>query len=1238
MQGDSQINEPMQLATSPLPCRTSKAAPLDPLFSPRKPISRGLSASQILAAFSPKPQPEKKQLPLSDSSLHSHHIVMEQKQLRHKEHVSYEISSDSDNANSPHANDSSFSTPKKPARKRISIIDLDDELKEIEPPKTPPPRISAAGHSLRQHENLHLSLRAQENGDKRVLKKRRLSVKAPRRSSASSQISVHTPKKTARNEIRDHIATVTAGKRADFFVANKDLFLPLLPEGNHIQRLADQRQQDVSMKQHMSVPYEVLRQQPAGVTAAMKPYQLLGLSFLVWLHRNGLSGILGDEMGLGKTLQTLSLFQYLKEHRKQSNSSELRPCLVVCPLSVLSSWMAESKKWTPGLKVLRFHGPIHERNRLKQIAMGEIDIYGNKTKGSRKKKNDRKSVIHLDDSDDEIDEPGVDLIVTTYEGFQAEQSWFKKAFVWSYVVLDEGHKIKNDLSLISKALQGLGAEYRLILTGTPLQNNLVELWALLHWLYPEVFTERTADLFRLSFNLTKGQVSTKVMDDSRRLLEIIMLRRMKRSEGVDLNLPPKTEVLLYVPLTHMQRFWYIRLLTRADQGLLEELFQGAGQKETVLLKQEAETDAILKSKDLEALEALEKQAAAGSNESAATADWAETKEIMRQALAQEQADESKKSAWRKLMNLLMQLRKCCNHPYILPHAEPDPYYNGEHVIHASAKFIILDKIIEELVSKQKKKVLIFSGFSRMLDCCEDFLALRGGNGEQFKYVRLDGRTPRARRNLGIRMFNQQESNYRVMLISTRAGGLGINLATASDVIMLDQDWNPQIMLQAEARAHRIGQTNPVTVYKLCTQGTVEEQMMGRIQKKLYLSAKVTESMRDIHLNSATKKKGPGGRVVETEDEMPQLDTSQLLSLVRRGAQTLAHPELDINEMIGWDWPTMLDKCKDKPADILVAEQTQTNVSVKEDDEKSWLSQIEHVESRVFQGKKHSKAGETNGGIAQEWSRESRRVGKNTTVMVDGYAVSKESMTCGDWEAVPTMAGKDPRLAEPKRDKKPAVVNQGHCQVCWDGGDLTLCSLCPRSYHYGCLDRDAKSRSKSKMNFSCPQHQCVDCSQKTTDAGGMLYRCRWCERGFCEDCLDWDKTDLLGENLKEYELLGFPAVTQAFYIKCPNCTDDHVENPKALAYCKAEAAKIDGEYQKIAEEQALLVAGEETKKTTVPPSRAESMTDATTVDSSGITTPRFNGLEQKTISTGGKRKAAPDSFEATPTKRSKRLTT
>ncbi len=258
--------------------------------------------------------------------------------------------------------------------------------------------------------------------------------------------------------------------------------------------------------------------------------------------------------------------------------------------------------------------------------------------------------------------------------------------------------------MTSKALQGLKAEYRLILTGTPLQNNLSELWSLLHWLYPEVFIDKTNNLFDTSFNLSKGQYSNTVLDDARRLLELIMLRRMKNSPGVDLNLPPKTEVLLFVPLSPMQRFWYTRMITKADQGLLDELFKGVKDKEEATLKsskEEEEREAKLLKIQANALEALENDAVVGSDA------WHDTKAILEQTVQREKevtSMEGKKSDWQKLMNLLMQLRKVCNHPYQITNAEPEPYNTGEHVITASGKFIVLAKLVEELVVKQKKKI------------------------------------------------------------------------------------------------------------------------------------------------------------------------------------------------------------------------------------------------------------------------------------------------------------------------------------------------------------------------------------------------------------------------------------------------------------------------------------------------------------------------------------------------------
>ena len=257
-----------------------------------------------------------------------------------------------------------------------------------------------------------------------------------------------------------------------------------------------------------------------------------------------------------------------------------------------------------------------------------------------------------------------------------------------------------------------------------------------------MFIDNTNQLFETSFNLTKGQFSSSVLDDARHLLELIMLRRMKFSPGVDLNLPPKTEVLLFVPLSPMQRFWYTRMITKADQGLLEELFKGVKNKEEDALntiKALEAREAELAKMETEALKVLKDESLVGSDA------WKETKAILEQTVQREQeniggADGKKKSDWQKLMNLLMQLRKVCNHPYQLLNAEPDPYQTGDHVITASGKFIVLEKLVNELVIKQKKKIcksttssavsctgtlvsatfancftVIFSGFTKMLD-------------------------------------------------------------------------------------------------------------------------------------------------------------------------------------------------------------------------------------------------------------------------------------------------------------------------------------------------------------------------------------------------------------------------------------------------------------------------------------------------------------------------------------------
>lgn len=402
--------------------------------------------------------------------------------------------------------------------------------------------------------------------------------------------------------------------------------------------------------------------------------------------------------------------------------------------------------------MLRFHGNAAERASLKQSAIGKADS------------------------------ANFNIMVTTYEAFAAEQTWFQQSFVWRYVISDEGHRLKNDKTQHSQALQGLSAEHRLLLTGTPLQNDMRELWSLFHWLYPDVFPAQTATKFEEAFNLSKGQANKDFMADARKLLEVVMIRRLKSDPNINLHIPPKTEVLLYLPLTPFQRFWYERVLTKLPNNTLQDLFGNSKDKEQAVLQEEKSED-----KELAEIEKNE------PNEFAV-----ESRAMIQQAIAQEEkADKDDKDvdAYKKLQNLVMQLRKICIHPYQIKGASPEPYLLGDHLIHASSKFIILSKMIDELVVGQKKKVIIFSGFTMTLDYVEDLLLTKGSAGYQapFHHVRFDGGTSRARRNLQVRLFNDPESDYRVMLISTRAGGLGLNLAAAcSDIIFLDEDWNPQV--------------------------------------------------------------------------------------------------------------------------------------------------------------------------------------------------------------------------------------------------------------------------------------------------------------------------------------------------------------------------------------------------------------------------------------------------------------
>ncbi|KAI9667513.1 MAG: hypothetical protein M1821_000329 [Bathelium mastoideum] len=815
---------------------------------------------------------------------------------------------------------------------------------------SPLAKLATAGRSLRPRSSLSRPAALSEFVD--------LSPAKPKRAPQTPTKSSHAD---SRKKVEAELSTARKIKRDNFFLANRRLFTSLLPTTNYLDTISKGYDNDSDQDTNI-VAYEHLKRQPRGINAVLKSYQLEGLSFLVHMHDNCMPCILGDEMGLGKTLQVLSLFQYIKDNRS-TPFDESRPFLVICPLSVLDHWVQEAKRFTPELEPLYCHGST-QIDKVKELCS-----------------------TRRTDAKNPFGPKTFYLVVTTYETFSAEQIWFKRAVTWRYVVLDEGHKIKNDGSLVARSLQNVKAEYRIILTGTPVQNNLHEMWCLLHWLYPEVFTDRTEKIFQTSFDLSRGMVSTTVVNNARKLLERIMLRRMKNSPGVDLALPPKTKIQLLIPLTPMQKYWYTRLLTGADTAVIEDLFQDIGKKERI---------AILRERiDSQPDQDLSTEAP----DNGALDKWREIKGIMHDCMEPDEEAASHRDQSTPLMNLVLQLRKCCAHPYLFPEAAPDPYYLGEHVIQASAKFVILAKIIEELVVRDGRKVLIFSGMSGMLDYCEELLELKSHNGCLFKHVRLDGSTCAARRSLHVRLFSNPQSAYKVFLISTRAGGLGLNLTAATEVVFLDEDWNPQSTIQAESRAHRIGQTKPVTIYKLCTQGTVEEQMLSRIRKKLYLSAKITE---------------PRTGLFEGHGELESLGSSQLKSLLRRGARTLSYQPVDVTEMLSWDWKTTLEKCKNHAEEPVVADTNDHHINV---DEQTWLSSMERVECAIFDGKrydrkrKHAYPEVATYGPLQKRARQQRTVEIETEAGT--FAVSRDNLAAEDRKTRTPIGAKKPKIDHQK---------------------------------------------------------------------------------------------------------------------------------------------------------------------------------------------------------------------------------
>uniref|UniRef100_A0A3B3V5A6 Chromodomain helicase DNA binding protein 3 n=1 Tax=Poecilia latipinna TaxID=48699 RepID=A0A3B3V5A6_9TELE len=498
-----------------------------------------------------------------------------------------------------------------------------------------------------------------------------------------------------------------------------------------------------------TIKYE---EQPDFVTATggtLHLYQLEGLNWLRFSWAQGTDTILADEMGLGKTIQTIVfLYSLFKEGL----------FLVSAPLSTIINWEREFEMWAPDFYVVTYTGDKDSRAIIRENEF----TFDDSIKAGKKAFKLRAPIkFHV--------------LLTSYELVTIDQTALK-SIDWACLVVDEAHRLKNNQSKFFRRLNDYKIDYKLLLTGTPLQNNLEELFHLLNFLTPNRFNNLEGFLEEFA-DISKEDQIKKLHD----LLGPHMLRRLKAD--VFKNMPAKTELIVRVELSPMQKKYYKLILTKNFEALNSK---GGGNQVS-------------------------------------------------------------------LLNIMMDLKKCCNHPYLFPVASmeaqktPSGAYEGSALTKASGKLTLLQKMLRKL-KDQGHRVLVFSQMTKMLDLLEDFLDYEG-----YKYERIDGGITGALRQEAIDRFNAPGACQFCFLLSTRAGGLGINLATADTVIIFDSDWNPHNDIQAFSRAHRIGQANKVMIYRFVTRASVEERITQVAKRKMMLTHLVVRPGLGSKAGSMTKQ-------------------------------------------------------------------------------------------------------------------------------------------------------------------------------------------------------------------------------------------------------------------------------------------------------------------------------------------------------------------------------------------------
>lgn len=520
-------------------------------------------------------------------------------------------------------------------------------------------------------------------------------------------------------------------------------------------------------------------EQPSILNQSMelKPYQKIGLNWLALLHKHSLNGILADEMGLGKTIQAIAFLAYLYE------VGVVGPHLIVVPASTIDNWIREVNVWCPELQVLFYYGSQEDRRHLR------MDIHN--------------KVVDFN------------VIVTTYNSAISspeDRSLFRRMKL-NYAIFDEGHMLKNMGSVRYQHLMTINAKSRLLLTGTPVQNNLLELMSLLNFVMPHMFSSSTSEIRRMfSSNKTKTTEEHSIYEKERiahakQIIKPFILRRVK--DEVLKQLPPKKDIIELCDMSEKQEKLYHDLFLYFKKSIGNPGKNSERQLGNVMMQLRKMANHPLLHRQYYTSEKLKAMS-----------------ELM---LKEPTHCEANPDLIFEDMTVMTdyELHLLCKQ-----YASIHDYKLEMDLILDSGKFKTLKCILSDFKEKGDR-VVLFSQFTMMLDILEVLL-----KQQQHRYLRLDGKTQISDRIHLIDEFNSDMGIF-IFLLSTKAGGLGINLTSANVVILHDIDCNPYNDKQAEDRCHRVGQTREVKVIRLISKGTIEESMLRISQQKLKLEQDMT---------------------------------------------------------------------------------------------------------------------------------------------------------------------------------------------------------------------------------------------------------------------------------------------------------------------------------------------------------------------------------------------------------------